>query len=45
MEKIKVHSNKHKISGMAWSPDCRFILTWGDDNSVIINSVFSLRLY
>lgn len=30
---------------MAWSPDCRFILTWGDDNAVIINSVFSLRLY
>ncbi|CAD8144037.1 unnamed protein product [Paramecium octaurelia] len=45
MEKIKVHSNKHKINGICWSPDSRFILSWGDDNSVIINNVFKLRLY
>ena len=40
-----MHSNKHKINGFAWSSDNRFILTWGDDNSVIINNVFKLRLY
>jgi len=45
MEKIKVYSNKHKINGICWSPDSRFILSWGDDNSVIINNVFKLRLY
>lgn len=45
MEKIKSHSNKHKINGICWSPDSRFILSWGDDNTVIMNAVFPLRLY
>lgn len=42
-EKIKTISNKQKILGISWSPDSRFILSWGDDNSVMINNVFSLK--
>ncbi|KAM3138460.1 hypothetical protein pb186bvf_009374 [Paramecium bursaria] len=45
MVKIKVMSNKHMVTGMNWSPDSRFLLTWGEDNSIIMNAVFSLRKY
>ena len=45
MVKIKVISNKHMVTGMNWSPDSRFLLTWGEDNSIIMNAVFSLRKY
>lgn len=30
---------------MSWSPDSRFILTWGSDNTIIMNAVFPLKLY
>jgi periodic tryptophan protein 2 len=44
---LKKIQNKHSsdIKGMSWSPDSRFVLTWGRDNSVIVNPVFRLRLY
>jgi hypothetical protein len=30
---------------LRWSPDSRFVLTWGKDNTIILNAVFKLSLY
>lgn len=47
LQQLKKLQNKHQstIKGLSWSPDGRFVLTWGEDNSVILNAVFRLRLY